>query len=151
MVIQSQLKREVDDLIQVEMQAMKPAAEQKKQALERTHREQLNAAKQDVAKTAALIAVHQAELQRIDQEVQATARERVLARLGKDLALPVLTTDNRSVVAFSKMDGEQFQVTTKAYEINVAASQLRSGAKVTALNGQPSTVVGQPKLKLRAP
>lgn len=151
MVIQSQLKREVDDLIQVEMQSMKPAAEQKKQALEKTYREQLKAVKQDAAKTGALIAVHQAELQRIDQDVQVTASERVLARLGKDLALPVLTTDNRSVVAFGKMEGEQFQVTTKAYEIDVAASQLRSGTKVTALNGQPSTVIGQPKLKLRAP
>lgn len=151
MVIQAQLKREVDDLVQVEMQSMRPAAEQKKRVLEQQHREQLKTVKHNAAQTAALIAVHQAELLRIDHEVEMTARERVLARLGKDLALPMLTTDNRSVVAFGKMEGEQFQVTTKAYEIDTAAIQLSPDAKVNTLDGKPSTVVGQPKLKLRAP
>ena len=151
MVIQAQLKREVDDLVAVEMQSMRPATEQQRRVLEHRLREQLKAVKQDAAATAKLNAAHQAELLRLDREVELTARERVLARLGKDLALPMLTTDNRSVVAFGKMEGEQFQVTTKAYEIDTAAAKLSPGAKVTALNGKPSTVIGQPKLKLRAP
>ena len=151
MAIQTQLHREVEDLIAVEMQSMRPAVAQKKRTLETKHRAELQAAKTDPVKSAQLVAAHEATIQRMEADLKQEARERLLARLGKDLALPVLTTDSRSVVAFGRMQGEQFQVTTKAFEIDVAAAMLRTGAKVSDTNGNEATVVGQPKVKLSGP
>lgn len=100
----------------------------------------------DRVKTAKLVVDQAAELQRLEQEAKRLARERVLARLGNELALPLRTNDNRSAVAFGKLEGEQFQVTSKAYEIDVAASKLNQGAKITTLDGSKATLIGKPQV-----
>ena len=48
---------------------------------------------------------------------RASAREVLLARLGRDLALPLLTSDNRSVVVFGRVTGEAVKVSATAYEV----------------------------------
>jgi hypothetical protein len=52
-----------------------------------------------------------------------SARERLLARLGKDLALPLLTSDNRSAVAFGRVNKADIKVLPTAYEINQQLNQ----------------------------
>lgn len=47
-----------------------------------------------------------------------SAREVLLARLGRDLALPLLTSDNRSVVVFGRVRGEAVKVSATPYEVD---------------------------------
>ncbi len=141
--IQRRLKKGVDDLVAVEWQSMQPQLIKQKQGLETKHQRKLEAVKADPAEKAKLVAAHEAALQKLEDAARRVARERVLARLGKELALPMPTKDDRSVVAFGRMEGEQFEVTSKAYEIDVAAGKLRSEAKIAKQDGGKATLVGK--------
>lgn len=149
--IQRRLQREVEDLIAVELQALRPGFEKNKVQIELQHRAQLDAARGDAGKSAALLVAHKVELQQLETKLHEEARDRVLARLGNELALPLRTSDNRSVVAFGRMDGEQLQVTSKAYELDVAAQNLKSEAKITASDGSKATLVGKAVVKVDPP
>ena len=74
-------------------------------------------------------------------EIHAEAKSRVLSRLGKDLALPLLTSDNRSVVAFGSIQGEAVEVTSTAYEIDKPASRIKPGGEVTKLDGTKAMLI----------
>ena len=136
------LRREFDDLVAVEVQALRPGFDKQKAAMQTLHATTLEARKANPAVTARLVAKHEADLRKLEATMRQQARERVIARLGKDLALPLQTSDQRSVIALGRMMGEQFQVTSKAYEIDVAASKLAAGAVVTTLAGGKATVAG---------
>jgi hypothetical protein len=79
---------------------------------------------------------------RTAEQMRQTARERVLARLGKDLALPLLTSDNRSAVAFGKVTGTGLEVTATAYEVDLPRSELKAGTTVKNAQGAEAKVVG---------
>ncbi|MCX6856299.1 MAG: hypothetical protein NTV80_15500 [Verrucomicrobia bacterium] len=73
-----------------------------------------------------------------------TARERLLARLGKDLALPLLTSDNRSAVVFGRVNKGDIKVLPTAYEINRQMNQeppqqvvTPAGARATIFDPLP--------------
>jgi hypothetical protein len=73
-----------------------------------------------------------------------SARERLLARLGKDLALPLLTSDNRSAVVFGRVNKADIKVLPTAYEINQQLNQeppqqvvTPSGARATIFDPLP--------------
>lgn len=73
-----------------------------------------------------------------------TARERLLARLGKDLALPLLTSDNRSAVVFSRISKGDIKISPTAYEIQHSATDdlpqqviTPSGFKATVIDPLP--------------
>ena len=78
-------------------------------------------------------------------EIHGVAMTRVLARLGKDLALPVVTSDNRSVVAFGSIQDETVEVTSTAYEIDTPPAQLKPGSEVTQLDGTKATLIDDTK------
>jgi hypothetical protein len=143
-VIAARLREEVNDLVEVEVKSLRPSYEKQKAVMKAKHAETLDATKGNPAVSARLAVIHAAELQRLEATMKQQARERVMARLGKDLALPLRTEDQRSVIAIGRMTGEQFQVTSKAYEIDVAVSKLASGAVVTTLEGGKAKVVGKP-------
>jgi len=145
--LRRRLQQEVDDLVDVELQSARPQLEKQKARLEVQHRKDLESVRADPGKARALQESHAIALQRLEQDAREQARQRVLARLGKDLALPVLTNDNRSVVAFGRMNGEQFQVTAKAYEIDVSISALKPEAKVITADGRKATLLGAPAAK----
>lgn len=73
-----------------------------------------------------------------------SARERLLARLGKDLALPLLTSDNRSAVVFGRISKEAIKLSPTAYEISPSTPQEQpqqvvtpSGVKAKLFNPLP--------------
>ena len=53
---------------------------------------------------------------------RADARTQLLARLGKDLALPVLAEENHSVVAFGRVQEGKVEVTRTAYQVDTPAT-----------------------------
>ncbi len=71
---------------------------------------------------------------------RADARQRVLARLGKELAIPLLTSDNRSAVVFGKLTPRDVQVTGNAFEIEKAADGSMPDEVINA-NGLSAMVV----------
>jgi hypothetical protein len=81
--------------------------------------------------------------------VRVAARARVIERLGKEFALPMLSSESRSVVMFGKVNGDLIEMTPTAYELDVAVKDLpvgsqiakRDGSKATLLN--PSTTAGR--------
>lgn len=140
--LRQRLQQEVDDLVDVELQSVRPQLEKQKARMEGRHRKEMAAIKGDPVKVKALQESHATALRRIDDDAREQARQRVLARLGKELALPVLTNDNRSAVAFGRMNGEQFQVTAKAYEIDASLSALKPEAKIITADGKKATLLG---------
>jgi hypothetical protein len=76
---------------------------------------------------------------------RAQAKASVLDRLGKDLALPVLAGENRSVVAFGRVDGESVEVSRTAYEVSPLRPEVKTGDKVELPDGKSTaTLIGQP-------
>jgi hypothetical protein len=69
------------------------------------------------------------------------AEAAVRKQLGKVLALPILTTDQRSVVAFGQLTPGATQVTRMAYEVDAPVAQLQTGSQVQALDGAKATLV----------
>lgn len=147
--LRQRLQQEVHDLIDIELRSARPLLEKQKARLEGQHRKELLALRGDPAQAKAVQEFHATALRRLEEEAREQARQRVLARLGRDLALPVLTNDNRSVVAFGRMNGEQFQVTAKAYEIDVSISALKPEAQVMTADGRKATLLGRTAPKSR--
>lgn len=94
-----------------------------------------------------------AELQAMQRDAEARpelprptrrdARARVIQRLGPEFALPLLTLDNRSVVAFGRVTREAVEVTKTAFEIDAPVASLPAGAAIKTAEGQKATLVGQ--------
>ena len=68
------------------------------------------------------------------------ARQRVIDRLGKDLALPLITSDNRSAVVFGRVSNDKVKLSSTAYEIDQKPVK-DTFQKVTTPSGGSAVVV----------
>ena len=69
------------------------------------------------------------------------AKKSLLDRLGTELALPMVAGQNRSVVAFGRVDGDNVKVSKTAYEVDRELSRLNTGATITNAEGQSVPLV----------
>lgn len=139
--VEQQLRKAVDDLVAVELQSMQPELDKKLRAVDRNANRQQKQAGNDRAALARIVTEAAAEKKRIAQTAHEAARQRVLSRLGHELALPMPANENHSVVVFGKMNGEQFEVTSKAYEVDVTTSRMTDEAKITKTDGSKATLL----------
>jgi hypothetical protein len=72
---------------------------------------------------------------------RAAAEDTVRKRLNHVLALPVLTSDQRSVVAFGKLKPGAPEIARMAYEVDAPVATLETGAEVTAMDGAKALLV----------
>lgn len=71
------------------------------------------------------------EGRRVRNITRADARQQLLERLGKDLAVPVLSNENRSAVAFGRVEKDGVEVNRTAYEIDQPVADLPPGSRIT--------------------
>lgn len=72
---------------------------------------------------------------------QQQARARVLKRVGRQVAVPLPTHDQRPAVAFAKLENGEVRVTPTAFEIDKPAEQLTPDAEVTTPEGSPARLL----------
>jgi hypothetical protein len=69
------------------------------------------------------------------------ARQQLLQRLGRDLALPFLTNESRSTVVFGRVDPAGITVSKETWQTDRPVSQLPEGSTITDPNGKKASLL----------
>lgn len=85
----------------------------------------------------------QAKAERRPMPTRALARQQVVQRVGRILALPILTSETQSAVAFGKITDSAVELTPTAYEVDRPIVQLAPGGEIHTPEGQKATLVGK--------
>lgn len=96
-------------------------------------------------------AVAAARTAELNAEIRAEAARRLAARLGGMVATAVTGPDNRSAVAFSRIDGERVVVENSAFEIDRPIASLTEGEGVQRDAGTAATFLSGPPVAVAAP
>jgi hypothetical protein len=110
--IKLKLEDEIADLVEVEFSALEKAEQAKPKAQRRSTR-----------------------------DLRSLARERVLARLGRDLVMPLLTSDNRSAVVFGRLKDSQFEIVDTAYELDRPLATIPTGSALPKPDGGSAILI----------
>ena len=71
------------------------------------------------------------------------ARQRVAERMGRILALPILTSETQSAVAFGKITDSALELTPTAYQVDTPVAGIAPGGEIHTADGQKATLVGK--------
>lgn len=72
---------------------------------------------------------------------RADARQMLLQRLGKDLALPVLTNESRSTVVFGRIDEQGVSVGKETWQTDRPVTEMPTGSTVTHPAGKKAALL----------
>jgi hypothetical protein len=85
----------------------------------------------------------QAIIQHQPMPTRREARQRVAQRMGHILALPILTSETQSVVAFGKITDSSLELTPTAYQVDTPVAGIEPGGEIRTSDGQKATLVGK--------
>ncbi len=72
------------------------------------------------------------------------ARQQLLQRLGRDLALPVLRNESRSTVVFGRVDERGVTVSGDAWTTDQKVTDLPQGSRISAPKGGEASLLSPP-------
>jgi len=72
------------------------------------------------------------------------ARQQLLQRLGRDLALPVLQNESRSTVVFGRVDDGGVSVSKGAWKTDRQVKELPAGSRISSPDGRDAVLLPPP-------